>query len=59
LPDNFNRQGYLAVAKELNIKDKTAEKYIGQFKKNDLLKHEHNNYTKTATLCMSKGTNGK
>jgi hypothetical protein len=46
LPDNFNRQGYLAVARELGIKDKTAEKYIGQFKENGLLNHEHNNYTK-------------
>lgn len=51
LPDNFNRQGYLAVAKELDIKDKTAEKYIGQFKENGLLNHEHNKY--------SKPTNGK
>ena len=59
LPDNFNRQGYLAVAKELSIKDKTAEKYIGQFKENGLLEHEHNNYTKSATLSMPKGTNGK
>ena len=47
LPDNFNRQAYLAVAKELGIKDKTAEKYIGQFKENSLLKHEHNKYTKS------------
>lgn len=46
LPDNFNRQGYLAVARQLNIKDKTAEKYIGQFKENGLLNHEHNKYTK-------------
>ena len=46
LPDNFNRQGYLAIARELNIKDKTAEKYIGQFKENALLDHEHNKYTK-------------
>ena len=51
LPDNFNRQGYLAVAQELNIKEKTAEKYIGQFKEIGLLLHEHNNYTKP--------TNGK
>lgn len=51
LPDNFNRQGYLAVAKKLSIKDKTAEKYIGQFKENGLLNHEHNSYTKP--------TNGK
>ena len=46
LPDNFNRQGYLAVAREMEIKDKTAEKYIGQFKEINLLNHEHNNYTK-------------
>nr|WP_321356669.1 DUF3987 domain-containing protein [uncultured Draconibacterium sp.] len=51
LPDNFNRQGYLSVAKELEIKDKTAEKYIGQFKENGLLDHEHNKH--------SKPTNGK
>ncbi|AHW61041.1 Primase C terminal 2 (PriCT-2) [Draconibacterium orientale] len=46
LPDNFNRQDYLSVAKDLNIKEKTAEKYIGQFKGNDLLDHEHNHYKK-------------
>ncbi len=46
LPDNFNRQGYLSVAKDLDIKEKTAEKYIGQFKEIGLLQHEHNNYTK-------------
>lgn len=50
LPDNFNRQGYLVVAKELNIKDKTAEKYIGQFKENELLNHSHNSYQKTKEL---------
>ena len=59
LPENFNRQAYLAVAKELGIKDKTAEKYLGQFKENGLLEHEHNSYTKSATLSRSKGTNGK
>lgn len=46
LPDNFNRQDYLSTARNLNIKDKTAEKYIGQFKETGLLEHEHNNYTK-------------
>ena len=50
LPDNFNRQGYLSVARELGIKDKTAEKYIGQFKGNGLLNHEHNNYTKQQSI---------
>lgn len=46
LPNHFNRQAYLAAAKDLNIKDKTAEKYIGQFKEIGLLNHEHNKYTK-------------
>lgn len=46
LPDNFNRQGYISIAKNMDIKEKTAEKYIGQFKDNGLLEHEHNNYTK-------------
>ena len=46
LPDNFDRQGYLTIAREIEIKDKTAEKYIAQFKEIDLLEHEHNNYTK-------------
>ncbi|MDD2287120.1 MAG: DUF3987 domain-containing protein, partial [Paludibacter sp.] len=50
LPDNFNRQGYLSVAQDLEIKEKTTEKYIGQFKDNGLLEHEHNNYTKPVTL---------
>jgi hypothetical protein len=47
LPDQFNRQEYLGVAKELDLKDKTAEKYIGQFKEIGLLEHEHNKYTKS------------
>jgi len=47
LPKEFNRQSYLSVGKGLNIKEKTAEKYIGQFKENDLLEHEHNKYTIT------------
>lgn len=46
LPENFNRHTYLSVAQDLNIKEKTAEKYIGQFKEIGLLQHEHNNYTK-------------
>jgi hypothetical protein len=46
LPENFNRQEYLAVAKQLEIKDKTAEKYVSQFRESKLLNHEHNKYTK-------------
>ena len=46
LPQQFDRQGYLKVAKELGIQPKAAEKYIGQFVPK-LLKHsEHNQYTK-------------
>jgi len=48
LPKEFNRQGYLETANQLGIKDKTAEKYIGQFKGIGLLDHEYNAYTKTA-----------
>lgn len=47
LPESFNRQGYLSAAKKLNIKDKTAEKYIGQFKERNLLNHSHNSYQKS------------
>jgi hypothetical protein len=46
LPKEFNRQGYLDSANKLGIKDKTAEKYIAQFSKGDLLHHEHNAYEK-------------
>lgn len=46
LPKSFDRQGYLAVASDLSIKPKTAEKYIGIFKKENMLNHEPNKYTK-------------
>ncbi|RZT96010.1 primase-like protein [Ancylomarina subtilis] len=46
LPEEFNRQGYLETANKLGIKDKTAEKYITQFREANLLTHEHNAYTK-------------
>ena len=46
LPETFNRQEYLSVANSLGIKDKTAEKYIGQFKEIELLGHSHNAYRK-------------
>lgn len=48
LPKEFNRQGYLDTAKTLGIKDKTAEKYITQFREANLLNHEHNAYTKNS-----------
>ena len=49
LPDQFDRQGYLAVATDLGINPKTAEKYIAQFKPK-LLNHEHNQYSKILSL---------
>jgi hypothetical protein len=55
----IRRYFLVADAKELGIKDKTAEKYIGQFKENALLGHEHNKYSKPDTLSRPKGPNGK
>lgn len=49
LPDEFNRQAYLKTAAGLSIKDKTAEKYISQFREKELLKHEYNKYRKVKT----------
>ena len=40
LPREFNRQQYLAVAQKMNIPDKTAEGYIGDFSKRGILHHE-------------------
>jgi len=40
LPKNFNRQKYLEVAKSLSIEAKTAEGYITQFIKNNLIHRE-------------------
>ncbi|MEJ7830763.1 MAG: DUF3987 domain-containing protein [Segetibacter sp.] len=40
LPKEFNRQAYLKIAESMNIPDKTAEGYVGEFCKNGLLHHE-------------------
>lgn len=45
LPKTFDRQQYLAVAKEIGLNGKTAEKYIALFNQK-LLKHDYNLYTK-------------
>jgi hypothetical protein len=45
LPDKFNRQTYLKTAIDIGLKEKTAEKFIGQFKPK-LLKHQRNRYSK-------------
>ncbi len=46
LPEQFDRQTYLKIATKLEIQNKAAEKYVGQFKKAGLLFHEHNLYSK-------------
>lgn len=47
LPPQFNRQGYLEVAGQLGIKDKTAQGYITNFVKGGLLhRDEKDSYTK-------------
>lgn len=40
LPKEFGRQNYLKVAADMNIPDKTAEGYIGEFCKKGFLHHE-------------------
>ena len=45
LPDKFNRQTYLKTAVAIGLKEKTAEKFIGQFKPK-LLSHQRNRYSK-------------
>lgn len=46
LPMKFDRQGYLKVAAELGIKEKTAEYYIGQFQPKLIAHDDHNDYMK-------------
>ncbi|MCG8532894.1 MAG: DUF3987 domain-containing protein [Desulfovibrionales bacterium] len=47
LPPQFNRQGYLKIATQLGIKDKTAQGYITNFVKGGLLhRDEKDSYTK-------------
>ncbi|MCY1633916.1 DUF3987 domain-containing protein [Marinifilum sp. D737] len=47
LPENFNRNQYIEVAKGLNIPTKTAEGYISKFVSSNLLhKPKHNSYEK-------------
>ncbi len=50
LPAEFDRQTYLAIAKNLNIPDKTAEKQITRFINAGLLvRQSHGSYSKTTT----------
>lgn len=46
LPAQFNRQGYLAVAISLGITDKSAQRYIKEFKDAGIIHYDgHDNYT--------------
>jgi len=44
LPKEFNRQGYLNIAKKMSIPDKTAEGYIGDFCKKGVVHHEKKDF---------------
>lgn len=45
LPAQFNRQGYLAAAISLGITDKSAQRYIKEFKDADIIYYDgHDNY---------------
>jgi hypothetical protein len=46
LPIGFTRKEYLAVALEMDLKDKTAQRYIRDLTEIGWLKHEHNWYSK-------------
>ncbi|GHT02407.1 hypothetical protein AGMMS49525_05850 [Bacteroidia bacterium] len=47
LPQEFSRQDYLAIAQQLEIPDKTAQKYIGKFSQSGLIVHfAHDKYKK-------------
>lgn len=48
LPKTFNRKGYLSIAKELDINEKTAERYIKKLVDEGILNRKsHNNYINT------------
>jgi len=51
LPYNFNRQTYVAVAKSLDITDKSAQRYISDFIKAGIIQSDvHNKYTNPNAL---------
>jgi len=46
LPYHFNRQTYVAVAQSLSITDKSAQRYIKEFKDADIIQYDgHDQYT--------------
>lgn len=51
LPFHFNRQTYVAVAQSLNITDKSAQRYIKEFKDADIIQYDgHDQYTNPTAL---------
>lgn len=49
LPNEFDRNAYLAIAKQLGIPERTADKNIAAFKKSGIVTHEaHNKYRKSS-----------
>ncbi len=51
LPDHFNRQGYLKVAKKIELNDKTSEGYITAFVKAGLLHRDaQDDYMKASAM---------
>lgn len=45
LPYHFNRQSYVAIASKLDIPDKSAQRYIKEFKEADIIQSNgHDNY---------------
>lgn len=55
LPKTFNRQGYLSIAKKLDINEKTAERYIKKLVDDSILNRKsHNNYINTLIQDVEK-----
>ena len=44
LPATFNRSDYLKIASSLSITEKTTERYIAEFVKNNLVLHEQRDF---------------
>lgn len=55
LPEGFNKAQALVIAKELEIKERTASKYLTEMKETGLLTHKHNWYTKTSNIGIDIG----
>jgi hypothetical protein len=56
LPIQFNRQKYLAIAEALNIPNKTAEGYINNFCKSELIHRESQDNYKNTSIEETRNT---